>query len=669
MICLYRDGGGARGQRPAALRKLVTTVFAVACMVGSAMAWDWDAASVRIVAPAPSPPGNNIDSGTVVAPIAVVRNLGDSTASFPVLFSITPDYVDTVEVDSLVSGDSIVLTFSDWTAHQRGSTTAACSTALVADESTANDRISRNFNVRVRDVSVDSIVAPVDTIYYAQTVTPQAWVTNHGTGNANFIAVFRIAASYSDSQFVFLASGATQVVNFTNWTPDTLGTIALACTAAMTSDTLVVDNNLAQDSCFVKIFPEDAGVMRIVSPSGIVDSGAVKAPQAMVRNYGSNTISFPAIFTIGSSYADTQQVTDLPSLDSLVVTFADWTASTLGTFVTRCSTALPGDPESSNDMRSDSVRVIIRTTDAGVVRIIAPPDTVDSSGGAVIPVALVRNYGLAAVSFPVLMRIGFFMPYADTQQVTDLPAGDSLVVSFAGWTVPRRGLTTAVCSTMVTGDQDVSNDKVTKYVFRRVRNVGALSISAPVGVVPFDTVVTPTARLQNLGNTTDSFPVIFRIGTFYEDTARTNDSVVAFRPCTLNVAGTFSTQCSTAMVDDVLPTNDAVFDSVQVMPAGISAADPATAIPRSVTLSGNGPFAGRVAIIYGLPRAADMRLEVYDACGRLVRVIVAGTGQPGYHTAVWQCADERGRAVPQGAYFVRLKADDVTLTSKVVKLE
>jgi flagellar hook assembly protein FlgD len=76
-----------------------------------------------------------------------------------------------------------------------------------------------------------------------------------------------------------------------------------------------------------------------------------------------------------------------------------------------------------------------------------------------------------------------------------------------------------------------------------------------------------------------------------------------------------------------------------------------------------------VAIQYGLPRNAAVRLEVYDACGRLVRVIASGFDQAGYHTAVWKCNDQHGRAVAEGAYFVRLVADGATLTSKVVKTE
>jgi len=585
-----------------------------------------------------------------------------------VLFTIGALYADTQTVTDLAHGDSVTVTFDTWPAIQRGPQIARCSTALVADESTANDLRTRNFTVRVTDVSVDSVMAPKGNINLGVAVTPRARVTNHGTGNAMFQARIFIGPFIAESAFVFgLGPGASQTVNFTSWTPESLGTFAVRCTAQLANDQ-VPANNLAQDSFTVITLAKDAGVMRVVAPSGIVDSGAVVAPQAMVRNFGTDTVSFPAVFTIAGGYSDTQQVTNLASLDSVLVTFADWTAGPLGTLVTRCSTALADDSNAANDARSDSVKVIIRTTDVGVVSIIAPADTVDS-GSVVTPQAVVRNFGLVAQSFPVRMRIGTFGGYTDTMQVTDLAAGDSVTVTFADWTVPARGLTAARCSTMLTGDQVTANDRAAKNVFRRVRNVSAASIAAPTGTVPYDTVVIPAARLLNYGNTLDSFPVIFRIGTFYEDTVRTNDSMVTFKPCTLSTSGTFSTMCSTAMAGDVDLTNDAAFDSVQVVGGGISASDPTPGLPRTVTLASNGPFAGQVAIQYGLPKSAVIRLEVYDACGRRVQVVASGAGQAGYHTEVWKCTDEHGRAVAEGAYFVRLIADDVTLTSKVVKTE
>ena len=764
----YRDDGGAWGKRPSTLLKFAAAVLVVLCTAGPAMGKAWNAGTKRII----SPPTGSTDSGTAVVPSAVVFNPGDSTASFPVLFTIGTFYADTQYVTDLVHNDSVTVVFDTWPALQRGAQTARCSTALVADESTANDRVTRSFNVRVRDVGVDTIFAPRGIIDSGSNVTPQARVTNHSTGTQSFYAKFRVGASYLDSQYVFnLASGSSTTVSFATWHADTNGTYTASCTLALTNDQ-VVGNNKKQNSCTVMKIYRDAGVMRIVGPKGAVDSGAVLTPQAVVRNYGNTAVTFPVTFTIGTDYTDTMQVTSLPPQDSQLVTFAYWSAGPPGTFATRCSTGLPGDTSASNDGVSDSVEVfarwydvgvtrlispqgvvdsgaaftpqamvrnhgntaasfpvifkigtdyadtmqisglaaqdsqlvtfsywtagpggvlmtrcstalavdtlagndavtdsvdvIVRRYDASAVRIIALPDTVDS-GSVYAPQAMVRNLGLEALSFPVRMTIG---AYSDTKQVNDLPAGDSWAVTFAVWAVTQRGSVAAACSTMALDDRDTTNDLVLKTVFLRVRDVGAESINVPTGTVRQDTVVTPSATVRNFGTATDSFPVVFRIGTFYTDTRFTTGPSVTFRPCTLEVMGTFSVQCSTAMVGDMVPTNDALLDSIRVLSSGIAGND-LPGIPRAVVLNSTGPsvFSGRATIVYGLPKSTPVRLEVYDACGRPVQILAAGVGEPGYHTVVWHCTDARGRALPNGAYFIRLTADETTLTSKVVKLK
>lgn len=663
----YRNEGSACGRRPTALLRFAAAVFAVACIAGPAMAWTWDVGTKRIVSP---PRGQ--DSGTAVVPSAVIINPGDSTASFPVVFNIGTFYTDTQNVTDLAHGDSVTVAFDTWVALQRGVQTARCSTELAADESTANDRVTRTDTVRVRDVGVDSIMAPKGRINLGVAVTPQARVTNHGTGTAMFWARFFIGTAVRESSFLFnMAPGTSQTVSFTAWTPESLGTFTTKCSLALFGGSdMVPGNDWMQDSFTVVTLAKDAGALRIVAPTGVVDSGAVIAPQAMVRNFGTDTVSFPAIFKIGTTYTDTQQVTNLPSLDSTLVTFKNWTASPLGTFPTRCSTALANDSNATNDKHSDSVKVIIRTTDVGAVRFIAPPDTVDS-GTVVAPQVVVYNYGLNTDSFAVRLVVGTFFPiYTDTEQVTGLASHESLTVTFKNDTVRWRGLWAAKCSTMLTADQVTANDAATKNIYQRVRDVGAVSITAPVGSVPMDTVVIPAARLHNFGNGVDSVPVIFTIGTFYADTIRTRDTMVTFAPCTLKVAGTFSTVCSTALVGDVNPTNDAVHDSVVVASGGISSSN-APGVPRTVVLSSKNAsvLAGPASIMYGLPRSAQVRLEVYDACGRPVQTLAAGVGEPGYHTVVWRGTDARGRSVPEGAYFIRLVADGKTLTTKLVKLE
>lgn len=73
------------------------------------------------------------------------------------------------------------------------------------------------------------------------------------------------------------------------------------------------------------------------------------------------------------------------------------------------------------------------------------------------------------------------------------------------------------------------------------------------------------------------------------------------------------------------------------------------AIPRLRLSAAPNPFAGRTQLRYSLPAAGRVRLELYDATGRLARVIQDGRQGLGEHVAV---LDSDGLA--RGVYLVRL---------------
>jgi len=102
---------------------------------------------------------------------------------------------------------------------------------------------------------------------------------------------------------------------------------------------------------------KDAAVRSIVAPVGLVDSGTVVAPRAVVANLGTDPESLDVWLTIGAAYADTQFVT-LAAGASDTVDFLDWPADSLGEFEVRCSTALAGDENPANDLAVDTCQVI-----------------------------------------------------------------------------------------------------------------------------------------------------------------------------------------------------------------------------------------------------------------------------------------------------------------------
>ena len=75
------------------------------------------------------------------------------------------------------------------------------------------------------------------------------------------------------------------------------------------------------------------------------------------------------------------------------------------------------------------------------------------------------------------------------------------------------------------------------------------------------------------------------------------------------------------------------------------------------------PVRGSATIEYLLPRAGQVRLDVFDVTGRRVARIAGGAQAAGWHTAVW---DARGAA--SGLYLCRLSAASAVRTEKIVVL-
>src|SRR5690606_23019616 len=72
------------------------------------------------------------------------------------------------------------------------------------------------------------------------------------------------------------------------------------------------------------------------------------------------------------------------------------------------------------------------------------------------------------------------------------------------------------------------------------------------------------------------------------------------------------------------------------------------------------PSTGRTTITYDVPKAAAVRLAVYDALGREVAVLVDGEVEAGRHEASLDAA-----TLAPGVYLVRLSAGAFTATRRV----
>ena len=78
------------------------------------------------------------------------------------------------------------------------------------------------------------------------------------------------------------------------------------------------------------------------------------------------------------------------------------------------------------------------------------------------------------------------------------------------------------------------------------------------------------------------------------------------------------------------------------------------------------PFNPETTLRYELSEPGDVRLEIYDASGRRLAILVDGYRSDGEHRVAWRGVDDAGRALPSGVYFARLEAAGRTESTKLV---
>lgn len=71
---------------------------------------------------------------------------------------------------------------------------------------------------------------------------------------------------------------------------------------------------------------------------------------------------------------------------------------------------------------------------------------------------------------------------------------------------------------------------------------------------------------------------------------------------------------------------------------------------------------------FDLAASGRVELWIHDASGRRVRRLVAGDFGPGPQRAAWDATDDRGRALPGGVYFARLRVDGRMRATRMLRL-
>ncbi|MEJ2628732.1 MAG: FlgD immunoglobulin-like domain containing protein, partial [bacterium] len=94
-------------------------------------------------------------------------------------------------------------------------------------------------------------------------------------------------------------------------------------------------------------------------------------------------------------------------------------------------------------------------------------------------------------------------------------------------------------------------------------------------------------------------------------------------------------------------------------------------LPNNFALLQNhpNPFNPETSITYALPKAAQVKITVYNLMGQPVRTLVNTKVSAGTHEVIWNAKNDSGQPVPTGMYIYLLKCDAYTKMRKMLLMK
>ena len=91
-------------------------------------------------------------------------------------------------------------------------------------------------------------------------------------------------------------------------------------------------------------------------------------------------------------------------------------------------------------------------------------------------------------------------------------------------------------------------------------------------------------------------------------------------------------------------------------------------LPSEFTLSNNypNPFNPSTTIEYEIPKAAYVKLEIYNSIGELITTLENSFQNPGKYNVQWNGKNSKGEEVSSGIYFYRMSSNGLTLVKKMI---
>ena len=410
-------------------------------------------------------PGDTVDSNSIITPVAEVKNFGDITVSFPILFwDSTFSFYDIQLVMDLPPESTRSIQFNNWQVTlTKGVYVVKCSTALSNDVNNLNDLFEKQILCRVKDIAVTNLLKP-DTINFGDTVIPGAVVKNLGNTQAGFLAIFNISTVYTCSSAVSLLSpGSETTLIFSPWISNVFGTHVTSCTTVTPGDMNQVNNKLTDS---VRVRTKDFGISEILAPLQVIPPTGQLNPKVLVTNFGNLPATGKVYFIIKDtinqiSYKDSSVITLNPQISDSV-TFSSWVVDS-GVHEAVTYTSLEGDVNPSNDTMILDFVAGTPNIDVGVVSIIYPLDTILRM--PITPKAVIKNFGYMTETFNTYFEIRTLSNplYFDSILISNLRPNTTIELAFPIWN-PPIGTFSIKCFTALEGDVKSENDTLSGSV-------------------------------------------------------------------------------------------------------------------------------------------------------------------------------------------------------------
>jgi len=477
------------------------------------------------------------------------------------------------------------------------------------------------------DVGIEAINIPGSFLQVGQAITPQVIVKNYGTQTASFNTVCTIYDSldqmqYSNNFYVNnLPSGAQQTIDFAGpWNVPAYGKYRTVAYTALTGDEFPVNDTLVKTSiCY-----HDGAVSSVVYPFAELTLHYAGAPVASITNNGSYSENIPVSCAIYDQY-NTLVYTGsgqsyLNPLQTATITLSpSWTPADTGSHSIYVYTTLNEDYDPSNDT--------VMTATAITTEIMYDDGILNVYGG------VSSNY--YDNTFAEKMEPCLGAPYYITSTRFYVSSTDPIIMSLNRDSLGLPGLSPAYYIVA----PETLNATGAGWLTRDITPSIEMTDTDPFWFVVQWLSSTPNLPYIGMDNTPPRDSL-----SYWYWTEPSNPGWHLWAPYDFMMR--VSTAVQPGVTEDIARAENKFY----------------MYMPRP------NPFLRNTNIRFIVPYPGDLKLDVYDISGRVVRSFSQHVDTPGEFNFLWQAKDNKGTKISSGVYFIKAEFDNTPIIHKIIMI-